>query len=484
MRNILLCLYLIAAIKNGGFGQQEYSLDDILLMAEELSIYHHQALADNAVAQSRWGLHQANLKPGITLDILAPNFIKTSREIVQPDGSIRFQSVSQNNSSVGLTLQQQIVGTGATVFLQSDLQRFDDFSNDGKFYNGVPLRIGFFQPIGGFNSLKWNNQIRPLELKVANKQYVVDIERIHLLGAQRYFDLLIAQVNLRMAIQNSEVNETLVTIANERYALGKISRNELLQLQLELKTSNKSKSVAAYRVDLQEGALWTFLGKSSVDSIALKFPTPFDKIIKIDPYVALSHATTNRPEIIQFERQLLESNRDIKRAKVDYGIQANLSASFGYARGSDRLKDIYASPISEQQLQLSLTIPILDWGRKKNAVAMAAAQLELTEQQIAQNRLDFENEIIQMVGAFEQLQQEVLLQKDISEVAAQRFEISRERYVLGDISITDLTIAQREKDQALTEYIESLRAYWVTYYQLRVLTGYDFLNDRTITYNN
>ena len=81
-----------------------------------------------------------------------------------------------------------------------------------------------------------------------------------------------------------------------------------------------------------------------------------------------------------------------------------------------------------------------------------------------------------------QLQQEVRLQKDISETAAERFDIARQRYILGDISITDLTIAQREKDQALIAYISSLRSYWTDYYQLRVLTGYDFINNDAIRY--
>ncbi len=462
--------------------QSSYSLRDILDIAETQSIFHHQAVADNARAQAQWGLHQANLKPSARLNVLAPNFSKTSREIVQPDGSIRFQSVSQNNSSIGLTLQQPLLATGATLFAQSDLQRFDDFSADSKFYNGVPFRVGIFQPIGGMNTLKWDNQIRPLELKIANKQYIIDMERIHLLAAERYFDLLLAQVNHQTASANTEVNQQLVNIAEERYELGKISRSELLQLQLELKSAARSKSAAQYQVDFAEGALWTFLAQTPEDSIALVFPEPMEEIIEIDAMQALRYAQDNRPEIIDFERQLLESNRAIKQAQVDYGIQADLFASFGYARGSDQLSDIYGDPISEQQVQLSVSIPILDWGRKKNAVAIAQAQKEFTVQQIAQDRLTFENDILQMVNSFMQLQQEVRLQKDIRDVAIERFSIARERYVLGDISITDLTIAQREKDGALTDYIASLRSYWVSYYQLRVLTGYDFINNQTISY--
>jgi len=42
------------------------------------------------------------------------------------------------------------------------------------------------------------------------------------------------------------------------------------------------------------------------------------------------------------------------------------------------------------------------------------------------------------------------------------------------VSITDLGIAQREKDENRRRYVESLRDFWTAYYELRSLTLYDF----------
>ncbi|MEE9374036.1 MAG: TolC family protein, partial [Saprospiraceae bacterium] len=134
-------------------------------------------------------------------------------------------------------------------------------------------------------------------------------------------------------------------------------------------------------------------------------------------------------------------------------------------------------------VQLGLNIPILDWGRRKSAVGIAKAQKELIEQQIAQDNLDFDNDIVQVVSNWEQLQKEVKIQEEIREVSLDRFEISRQRYILGAISITDLTIAQREKDQAQRDFVDTLRSYWITYYQIRKLTGFDFESKNPITYS-
>ena len=475
-------LLIWPGLHNAIIGQQTYSLDRVLSIAEGQSIFRFQADADNAIAQSRWQFHNANLKPGVTLDLLAPNFIKSSREIVQPDGSIAFQSVSQNNSSISLGIQQQLKATGATVFVSSELQRFDDFSLDAKQYNGIPLRIGVIQPIFGFNELKWNDRIEPLLVREADRKYIVDMEDIHLRATVRYFDLLESKVEENIAKTNSDVNEKLLDIARERYDLGKISKNELLQLELEYKSAIKNLSFASFQVEFSLAALFSFLGQGNPDSIDVLTPSPLTEDIQVRVDKALEEARVNRPEVINFSRRRMEAERDINKAKVDFGLQANVFASFGWARGSQRLGDIYTDPISEQQLQLSVSVPILDWGRKKAAVGIAVAQQDLVEQEIAQDQIDFENDIIQLVYRWDQLQTEIQLQAEIQEVSIDRFEISRQRYVLGDISITDLTLAQREKDQAQRNYIQSLRDYWITFYQIRKLTGYDFLSNQPIMY--
>ena len=475
---IILSLFCSAQL----LSQLSISLKEVLEQAESQSIFSHQAKADNEVAQARWNFHQSSLRPAITLNMLAPNFIKTSREIIQPNGTIAFQSVSQNNSSISLAVQQQILPTGGTVFLQSDLQRFDDFTGKSNQYNGIPIRLGILQPLFGFNHLKWENEIQPLALTEADRKLIIDMEGIHIRAVQRYFDLLIANVNLQIANTNQEVNQQLLKIANERYELGKISKNDLLQLELELKSATKDVSSSLFQVNLSKAALMTFLGKSVVpENLQLTTPVQLDHIL-ISEALAIEQANKNRPELVAWQRQIKESDREIKRAKVNFGVQANLSASFGYARASPQIGDIYTSPITEQQVQLSLSIPLLDWGKKKSAVGIAQAQKDLTLQQIAQSNLDFNNDIRQKVNEFIQLQTELRIQKDIQEVSIQRFEISRERYVLGDISITDLTIAQREKDQAQRNYIFTLASYWISYYEIRMMTAYDFQLNQPIQY--
>ncbi len=56
---------------------------------------------------------------------------------------------------------------------------------------------------------------------------------------------------------------------------------------------------------------------------------------------------------------------------------------------------------------------------------------------------------------------------EIQQKSEERYNISNERYLLGKISLTDLNLAQQEKDQMKMAYIMALRDYWVSLYELR-----------------
>ena len=55
--------------------------------------------------------------------------------------------------------------------------------------------------------------------------------------------------------------------------------------------------------------------------------------------------------------------------------------------------------------------------------------------------------------------------------------MSRNRYLIGKILITDLNLALREEAEARRSYVSALRNFWLAYYDLRRLTLYDFETD-------
>ena len=72
------------------------------------------------------------------------------------------------------------------------------------------------------------------------------------------------------------------------------------------------------------------------------------------------------------------------------------------------------------------------------------------------------------------LKEQVVISQKADEIADKRYDIAKNRYLIGKISITDLNLALRDKDEAKGAYIASLRSFWQAYYNLRYLTLYDF----------
>lgn len=116
--------------------------------------------------------------------------------------------------------------------------------------------------------------------------------------------------------------------------------------------------------------------------------------------------------------------------------------------------------------------------KKKNLVIGGGIALiankKLTDYIIAQDEVNFEQDIITLVRQFELLRLQIEITKKSDEVAAERYNVAQNRYLIGKIDITNLNIALNEKDDAKRSYIAALKSFWNSYYQLRRLTLYDF----------
>ena len=463
------------------FGQSTITLDKILDQVRSNSFSIQSAKTDIAIAEEGNKFYESLLKPSLTLRANLPSFNKTSSPIVQPDGTISFQSIRQANSSVSLFATQALTKTGGTLFLNTDFQRFDDLSSDYKTYNGIPIRLGISQPLFGYNPWKYEKVIQPLLLQEAQKNFNTAVESALSEATSLYFDILIVNQNLEIARTNERVNEDLLRITEERLTLGKVSKDEKLQLEIELNNAKLSVSQATNQLIQAKARLNTFLGTSNEMDQEYKEPNLLSDT-DIDYDQLLTSYQKNRPEITAYQRSLAESNQEIAETKANFGFQANINASIGLARGSEVPSEIYSDPFDEQQFNVSLQVPILDWGKRKSAVAQAQLRQDNLTASYDQQLLVLENNINQLGLSFERLQRDISLLKEIMNKADERFTISNERYVLGNISITNLTLAQREKDQAKRNYINALKTYWVSYYQLRLFTGYDIITKADIKY--
>lgn len=478
---LLFCAHLALA------QSQKLTLENVVLLAQNQSIASKQAATLRKTNYWKYRTFMADFKPQLSLDGSLPSFTRSFVQVTQPDGTVAFQQVSNNNSILSLGLSQNIPLTGGAVYVQQQLQRFDNFLNNTTLYNGVPFEVGLSQPLFRFNQMKWDRQTEPLRYAESTQQYIEALEKVALDATGLYFDLLVAQVNLQIAETNRVNNDTLHKIALHKLDLGKISQNDLLQLQLSVLNAEKDLASAQQTAEVASLKLRSYLNAQDHDpsrpqAFELAIPTQLTPFI-VDIKQALHEAFTNRSAATGFRRQVLEADRDLDKARKENGLNATLDATFGLSNRGLQPRDIYVRPQDREFVEVRFTLPIMTWGRAQARTETARANQQLTVQTVEQAKRTFEQEIYTQVTLLDMLRKQVKLTADADQIAQRRYQIAQDRFKLSDLSVTDLGIATQDKDRARRDAILALRDYWQAYYTLRLLTLYDFETNQKIHYN-
>ena len=383
-----------------------------------------------------------------------------------------------------LGIEQQIAATGGNISINSSTNRFDNFlapvSSPQTQWSGVPVNVRLRQPIFAFNPLKWDRKIEPLIFEESKRGYVEEMEQIGMTVTALFFDFLVSQVNLEIASKNLSNTQEILKIEQGRYNIGTTYEDKLLQVELQVLQARQDLAQAQLDLEANNLRLKSYIGLNETAELTL---IPPNVIVPIDIKVeeAIEFAFLNRADAMGFDRRKLEAESGLAQAR---GQRFNvlLNASYGLNNAGLTWGDIYMDPNRQTLVNLGFSIPILDWGRNKARMGQAQANKQLVEYTVEQDIINFEQEIFTKVKNFAMLRDRLKITELSDEVADKRYEISLRRYQNGNVTITDLNIAQQEKDQNRRAYIQSLRDYWTAFYEMRQLTLYDF-EFRQLLYN-
>lgn len=457
-------------------------LKEVVSKAQELSPSYFRAKNLALNRKYSYNVYKAGLLPRIELEGTAIDYSKAISRVQQPDGTFEFRNSEQNYSSLGLSASQNIGLTGGTFSVFSRLQRNDIFSPDERLsYYAVPFSFSYYQPMLLYNRYKWENKIQPLLFEESKKQYIEEMERVAQETNMLFFNALNAQIDLGIAAINVANTDTLYKIAKGRYGIGKIAENDLLQMELGYLNAQNLLEQLKLRRETAYQELKRFLVVDVNKEIELSIPVDVPKInIPVDK--ALSEAKENRQAVLAFRRRRLQADQDIAEARSQNGYNLSLSANIGKSQQGNTLTDVYRNSLPQQNVQVGISIPIMDWGQTKARIKQAKANRDLIEVDVKQDEVNFEQEIYLQTMQFNIQNQQLLIAAKADTIAQKRYEVTKQRYYIGKISITDLNLAQSEKDQAKQSYINSLRSYWNTYFTIRRLTLYDFEQDKKISF--
>jgi outer membrane protein TolC len=326
----------------------------------------------------------------------------------------------------------------------------------------------------------WDSRAEELRANVAERQYVESREDLALNTASAFFDYYAATVALQNATANAAVNDTLYTLNKGRYEVGKIGENDLLASELALLNARAAVDGARLERDRSESALRRLINVHSPDTLAIVPPNQVPTI-EVDPDIAVAQALRNASVMEQSVLDSVTAKRNETEARFSNGFSASLGAGYGMNQTSSLFGTAYASPLPKQNFHLGVTMPFFQWGAGRADVQAARAEQARVASASRQRREQLVEDARYAALQLTQSLRQLAISAKADTVASKRFEVAKNRYVIGKIGISDLYIAQNEKDQALQAYVQALRGYWTAYYRLRRLTLFDFAANKPLT---
>jgi outer membrane protein TolC len=437
-----------------------------------------------ALIASRWRFqsYQADLLPSFSLSGDAPNFNKSIFTNRLDDGTLAFATQRQSDANASLSLQQNLLFSGGTLSLSSGVSRLGIFAGENTYrWQSTPMVVGLSQPIFQFNNLKWRSRTEPLQYEIAQKEYVQEMENIAQTVTQRFFDVYLAKINLENAKLNVTRNDSVYQISQGRYKVGSIAENELLQTELALRNAESSLTTAQIEYDRSLNEFKILLGYPTDVTLDLREPEDVPNIA-VNIEKAKQMALENNSESLNYRLNEIQANRNLAQARSEAGFSATLNANFGLNQESEQLSNLYSDTQSRQFFTVGFDIPIFNWGKQKAQINAARNQQREVDNSVQFQRRQFVQQVEYTVSQFLQLRGQVQLAAQADTIAQRRYEVAQNRYLIGKIDITNLFIAQNEKDSARQAYIRALRTFWTGWYDLRQLTLFDFRENQPISY--
>ncbi len=382
-------------------------------------------------------------------------------------------------SSGTLSISQPIVLTGATVSLnnqfgwQSNTSSIDSgtTTTSSSFTNSLYLRLD--QPLFTYNETKY--ELLTIELDYENAKISYAITRLNLEQQiiSQFYSVYMAQENLTVATEEMEDAQQNYDIISEKVRLDMVARSELFQAELNLSDAESTLQTRMVSLESSKDQFKQLLGIS----LSTEFSVAADiseTPVTVDLAMAIDHALATRLELLQ--REITNQNADItlKQIKDNNSFQGELSLSVGIMGDNSVFNNIYQSPTQSPSVQLSFSIPIFDWGARKDRINAQELQIQMNKVDEEQELIDIKLEVLTSYRSLNNYVKQIELAKKSVNNAQQTYDLNVEYYRAGEITGMEMNEYQSQLSSQKTSLAQAMVDYKLELVNLKCITLYDF----------
>lgn len=466
---LIMCPVLASA-------QTVLTLDEAIAQAQEKSLLSQQAEHNYQAEEFDYQEWRAGLKPQFWLKS-NPQYEHTSgTNLYQVDGQVEMTQIIERWG--GTVYANTGVELDGYVGSYADLMKAS--GNSKNQWLTMPFQVGYKQDLIGYNSYKWDRRIQEFHNKEIRAEHAYELAQIAETATEYFFAYLSAQTLYDMYQKNALTADTLYEIGKEKYAITSIRKDELISLELQLLNMKNSLRSAEKNRDMARETLISYLNLSdSITDLEVILPQQ-PKEILIDQEDAIKYALTYNPDYLSQKENILSQEQSVDKTKKESGFQASVDVSVGRRNQSANFWTSFDMRQPYTLASVSMAVPLYDHGAARNRKKAAESRLKLQEVTLDETARQLREEVVNTLKEFNNEQTHLAETQRAIELADQSYQQNQYNYAHGMIDISTFTLAQDRKDDATNNYIESLQSYWESFYKLRRLTMYDFLNNRAL----
>ncbi len=453
--------------------QKSLTLREAMNIAESNS--HSVKKAELNLIRNRENLNAQNaaLKSNFSLTLNPVNYSqnRSFNELISDWNTIKsFESYGF------FTVSQPILMTDARLSLTNRFGYTDSYSEYSDvttkgFSNDLTLNLS--QPLFTYNRTKL--MLRELEFALENSQlnYAIRVLSLEKDVSQAFYYVYQQQRGLDIAEQAYSNMQIGYEVTRRKVDAGLSAREELLQAELNLETAKsdlKNKQVA---LENAKDEFKMLIGMSLYDDVIV---TPDIKIdtVQVDIVFAIDQGLTNRMELRQREIAIENSQFDLIQTKSLNEFKGNLNVSIGLFGDNERVSDVYANPSNNENVTLSLTIPLWDWGERKSRIKASQASIDIEKTSFEEEKSSIIMSIRNVFRNLRNLQDQIKIAFQNERNAELTYDLNLEKYKNGDLTGMDLNMYQNQLSEKQLIYTNSLISYKLELLNLKIQTLYDF----------
>lgn len=476
MRTALNIIFLIFALLQTVSAQKVLTLEDALSIALKESYGIKSAEYSLISSQKTLEAAKLGLRTSIDMEFDLPRYSKTLSSQFNPSTGIEeFFEVGYTTFESRLFFSQPIVYTNGTFSLIGSLWKRDQFKQDQDipidYYTNLSLR--FQQPLFTFNSLSASLSRAEINLEKSERNYTRAEKEVIYNVTAGFYRLYQSKKNVEITKEKVNQTQTSYSTALNKFKAGLIAEVEALQLEVDLASSKNELLNAERNFNEAKDDFKLLIGLPLEEIIDVVTELDYKPII-VNTQIAIDFALANRAELLNAVSDIDLQNLSVDEIDSRGNISAMLSANYGINKNDDELRDIFHDFAEDRSLTLTVSLPVLDWGKNNREVESAEANLAMAQLSYINLKQQIQKEIIAVVNRIESAKARVEVLSKSVEVAQKSFDISLARFQAGTITSFDLSQMQLRLTDAKTTSLNALIDYKLALADLSRRTLHDF----------